>query len=213
MKTKQAIRRLFMGIIAMFLILFTACETGGQSKVEKKPVDPPKQIISKDTAAILFKEYTRGRVPQVIAALDTAAQENFIPARYTEFEYDVIKKYIDYIEQEAKAANKEIETLRIYYAVYPPGMGSKSKKSTVFLVPATEFEGKNRAFEVRKDGESTEAVPIPWDFGTGIKQMGMQVQHNQRQYATFGPSPATTTVQSNKSLVLNDGNTAPPPYN
>jgi len=216
MRTKQTIRRPFAGIVAMSLVLTMACKPGGETKSDDTNVDPPKQIISKDRAANLFKEYTRDRVPYILSAQDTAEQKDFIPARYTEFDYDVIKQYIDYIEQEAAAANKEIETLRIYYAVYPPGTGSKSKKSTVFLVPSADFEGKNRAFEVRQEEESTEAVAIPWDFGTGVQQMGMQMQQDQRQYATFGPAPAsaeTLTVQGNRSLVLNDGNTSPPPYN
>ena len=216
MKTKQTIRRSVMGLLAMTLILSMGCEQEKEARSEEGPVDPPKQIISIEDAATLFKEYTEGRVPHVVAALDSTEQESFVPARYTDFDYKVIKEYIAYIEQEAKAAKKDIKTLRIYYGVYPSDKGDKSKKATVFLVPSTDFNGENMAFQVSRVGESTEAVPIPWDFGTGIKEMGMQMQQDQRQYATFGPMPASSApapVQRNGSLVLNDGNTAPPPYN
>ena len=215
MKTKQTIRRSFLSIAAMSLILFTACENGGETKSVER-VDPPKQIISKEQAAVLFQEYTNSRVPCAVAAQDSAAQEAFVPARYTEFDFKVIKKYIEYIDQEAKAAKKEIKTLRVYYAVYPPDSEKDKNKTTVFMVPSTDFDGKNMAFEVHREGESTEAVAIPWDFGTGIKQMGMNVQQDQRQFAGFTLKPFSHYVgstYSNGSLVLNDGTTAPPPYN
>lgn len=216
MKTKHIVQRTFMPLAAMALVLNLGCKPEGESKAAAEEVQRPKQIISKDQAAAMFKQYSRDRVPCAVAAQDSTEQESFIAARYTEFDYDVIKEYMAYIEQEATAANKEIETLRIYYAVYPPGMGGKSKKATVFLVPAADFDGKNRAFEVMKEGERAEAVAIPWDFGTGVEQVGMQSKQSQRQYATFGPAPFSspaTAVQPNGSLVLNDGNTAPPPYN
>lgn len=215
MKTKQVLLRSFAIMGTMIFVFALSCKPGDQTEAMSAPVDPPKQIISIDQAATMFKEYSNRRVPQVVAALDSTEQENFIPARYTEFDYKVIKQYMAYIEQEAAAANTEIESLRIYYAVYPPGMGGKSKKSTVFLVPAAEIDGENRAFEVRTEGERTEAVAIPWDFGTGVEQMGMHTQKDQRQYATFGPAPfnsTTSAVQGDRSLVLNDGNTAPPPW-
>ena len=214
MKTKQTMQRSIMGIAAMACILLSGCEQGSDTKMVEE-VDPPGQIISKEQAAKLFEEYTSSRVPCAVAAQDSSAQESFVPARYTEFDYKVIKEYIAYIEQEAKAAKKEIQTLRVYYAVYPPDSEKDRNKTTVFLVPSTDFDGKNRAFEVSRDGESTQAVPIPWDFGTGVKQMGMHSAQDQRQYATFGPSPTPSAplVQPGGSLVLNDGTTAPPPYN
>lgn len=137
----------------------------------------------------------------------------FIPARYTEFKFEVIKDYIKYIEQEAKTADKKIETLRIYYAVYPEGRGIRSNKTTVFLVPSADFNGENKAFQISMEGERIEADTIPWDFGTGAKKMSMHFEQDQRQYATFGPLPASSApVQDYRSLVLNDGSTAPPPY-
>lgn len=216
MKTRQTIRHAFIGLGVLSLIFSMSCKPDGEdTQAEGKPVDRPGQIITVERAATLFKEYTERRVPHVVMELDSAEQEQFIPARYTDFDYEVIKQYISYIEQEAAAAKKDIKSLRIYYAVYPPNNGNRSKKSTVFLVPTTEFEGENRAFKVDHQNGEAVATAIPWDFGTGIKQVGMSEAPVQRQYATFGPAPAklnATPALSNGSLILNEGNTAPPPW-
>lgn len=205
-----------ISISAMTLILTLGCKPEGETRTASEDVDRPGQIITVERAASLFKEYTDKRVPHVLMELDSAEQAQYIPARYTEFDFDVIKQYISYIEQEAGSAQKDIKSLRIYYAVYPPNTGNKSKKSTVFLVPTTDFGDVNRAFKVDHENGKAIATAIPWDFGTGVEQVGMSEASNQRQHASFGPAPANlnaTPPLSNGSLILNDGNTAPPPWN
>ena len=213
MKTNQTIRHSLMGIAAMVCMLFISCTGETGTKSDGEAVKPPEQIISEEDAAKLFQGYTDSREACAIAAQDSAAQASFIPARYTEFDFKVIKDYIKYIEQEAKAVDTEIETLRIYYAVYPKDKGDRSNKTTVFLVPAADFNGENKAFQIGMIGERAAADSIPWDFGTGAKKYNYSNTKDQRQQAGFVPIPASSApVQGNKSLVLNDGSTAPPPW-
>ena len=215
MKSKQNILTSVCSLAVLSMIFLGSCaEPKSDCPCEDpKEVEEPKGIITEEEAAVLFKEYTEKRVADRIAKKDTAEQKSFEPARYTEFDFKIIKQYIKYIEQEAKAADTEIETLRIYYAVYPEGRGDRSNKTTVFLVPAADFDGKNKAFQIGMIGERAAADTIPWDFGTDVRKMSLYAPKDQRQYGTFGPSPVPNApVQGNRSLVLNDGSTSPPPY-
>lgn len=183
--------------------------------MEYEEVKPPEGIIEYDDAAELFKNYTDMRSPIIENyEREVRSKPDFIPTRYTEFSFKELQQYMAYIEQEAKAAEVEIQTVRIYLGTYSSERIKSPDHNTVFLVPTTEFDKVNKAFEIVDDNGRPRANALPMDFGTGLKEMGMFIKEERRQYAGIGTMPASSApVQGGKSLVLNDGSTAPPPWN
>ena len=215
MKTKQTIHR-FIGFLFLgMLILIASCQPC-DCEDSAVSADEPKGIISTEEAKELFKGYTSERVPKVLSAVDSAEREGFLPTRYIAFNYKNIKNYMAYIEGKANSVDVDIDTLRIYLGVYSKNHPRDGGKATVFLVPATSsLDGKSRAFHIAEEGGRKFADSIPWNFGTDIKQMGQLMEKEPRQYAGFGPSPLKTNIGPvllNGSLILNDGNSAPPPW-
>jgi len=215
MKTKQTIDR-FIGFLFLGMLILVASCQPCDCKDSAVSTDEPKGIISTEEATELFKGYSSERVPKVLSAIDSVKREDFIPTRYVEFSFENIKNYIAYIEARATSVEVDIDSLRIYFGVYSKNRPQNGGKTTVFLVPATStLDGKSRAFHIaEKDGRQF-ADSLPWNFGTDIKQMGLLLEKEPRQYAGFGPSLMNTNAVPavlNGSLILNDGNSAPPPW-
>ncbi|MBT8235083.1 MAG: hypothetical protein KJO04_02725 [Bacteroidia bacterium] len=206
---------------AFSMLLVMACnpkETRTQEEQEREPSPEPKGIISEKEAGVLFDTYSRNRLPLIEKFENEAAEEgeeNFMAARYTYFNFKEIQKYMKYIEEQAASAGKDIETLRIYYATYPAGSGNDSKKNTVFLVPTTKFGDVNKAFKIDTVNGKPVAEAIPWNFkGIGKESMEQEEKEGEKNQAGFFTGLATNTVLlRGGSLILNDGNTAPPPPN
>lgn len=207
-------------LLAFSLLLVVACnEKETKVQEEPEPRKPPGQIISEAKATVLYDTYSSNRVPCIDEfenAMLEEGQERHVVTRYSAFDYKVIQDYMEYIEEQATLAGVEIESLRIYFATYPEGSEKDPNKNTVFLVPTTKFGQVNKAFKItEKDGKAV-AESIPWNFKrNGGGAMHQEQDEGVKSQASFFPVITTNAVLQNgdKSLILNDGNSSPPPPN
>ena len=219
MKTIRTILQSKILYLAFSLLLVFGCnEKETKTQEEPEPTKAPAQIISEEQAAILFNTYSTNRVPSIEEFENAGSEEGeeaHVAARYTYFDFNVMKEYMKYIEEQAASAGKDIRTLRIYYATYPARSPKDPNKNTVFLVPTTDFDNVNKAFKISLVDNKPVAEAIPWNFHRGgQKAMGQDQMENEKNQAGFFSLNATNTFLFNGgSLILNDGSTAPPPPN
>ncbi len=145
-------------LLSFFSILFFAsCE---------KPVDPPAQSISFREAKALQREFIDTR--SVI--LDEAL--GFQDTRDFWFSLDTIKRYIEYVEYEAKKRGLEDLGIRIHFAAYSePQDNDRYPYATVVLVPtAPNYDTgiQKGFFPIEPDDEPIDSINS-LNFGHGGK--------------------------------------------
>jgi len=137
----------------------------------------PEIIIPIADAEILYKDYKDNRVPLIEARQNTNDDGQRIPERDAAYiratqsltiDFEHLKDYIAFIEEEARKTSTSIKGLRIYLGRYPqsgrfPG-GNPCKypsSETVFINPTMEFKGEEVSFAIvtRNRGDSS-AVPV-----------------------------------------------------
>ncbi len=193
---------------------------------EEKPVDPPRQIVSLEQAKTTYDAYTERRI-NLIEKTEAANPDGskFTAARYTYYDYATIKQYMDYIEQEAKAANVEISSLRFYFSNYPDSTSFESgrkimhpRQNSIFLIPATKKGDLEHPFYLAENQDGTyEAVLLTGQLEP-YGEKGMEQAGNSGTYSYAGFVPGPTEISSTaafqgkmKSLIMNEGSSAPPP--
>lgn len=95
------------------IILFSGCNENNKTKPQQeekeqdieKPllVEAPKDIISLEQANAIYTNYSEHRIP-IIENYETkrrAPSDKFEAARFVDFDYETLKKYLAYIDQEA----------------------------------------------------------------------------------------------------------------
>jgi hypothetical protein len=154
--------------------------------------------------------------------LNAAAPKPFDVGRFVYYDYKTIKQYLDYIEQEAAAANVEISTLRIYFSNYPDKeffSGTKDsilhpRQNSIMLSPTIKKGKRDYLFYIEEGAESQEAVILDDNFGTP-KGMGLIKLEEENSHASFAPNffkPNPRPVYAGKSVTMNSGSGVPPPY-
>jgi hypothetical protein len=135
------------------------------------------------------------------------------------YDYATIKNYIAYIEQEAKAANVDISTLRIYFSNYSEDPKNvHPRQNSIMLSPTIKKGDRDYLFYIGDLDGKAEAVLLNDAFGpVGPNEMGNTTSHDGKSYAAFMPnlimnSNASLPYQSGKSVTMNEGNSAPPPF-
>ena len=139
--------------------------------------------------------------------------EAFEAARFVDFDYDTVKQYIDYIDQEAaKAGVKKVTKLRLYFANYPKNKEFPDKKevvhprqNSIFMVPTLDRDGINYGFYIGPNGEASLIADRIVGKGNG---MGLLDEKPQKAYAGFS---LNSSLYAGGSLTLNFGHGGPPP--
>lgn len=223
----------FASLIGLILLLsLHSCKEQDRQKEqseETSEVRAPEQIISVAQAKTMYDQYSKRRAPLILRYEDsiTKGEREFDVARYTYYDYKTIKQYLAYIEQEAENAGVEIASLRFYFSNYPDQEtfenGKKvvhPRQNSIFLMPTVQSEGQDYGFYIQEGESGSEVVLLngklePYQQkGMGLNKKG--TYHNE---AGFAPklhavsTGAPSNVQGDKSLILNEGNSAPPPYN
>lgn len=213
------LQRLFLLFSVMITTL--SCRESAQNEKGDTPaaqavqeqVTAPQQIISLEEAKRLYDHYTRRRTEQIVTSEGPDEEGNpFVPARFAAFDYKTMKQYMAYIEQQAASANVDISGLRFYFGNYgeeEAGPGN-SRRNTVFLVPTTRTNGQDYGFYIATgpDGKPV-AEPIRNKVGSPEENgMGANQNSQERSYAGFAKA---ALLQGSQSLVLNKGNSGPPP--
>ncbi len=198
----------------LIAIALFGCADNNNGETDQQ-VDPPKQIISVDQAAILYDTYSARRVP-IIESYEKQNYPNdpFQPTRFVMYDLQTIKDYIAYIEQEAKEANVEVKDLLFYMANYPDNSAKNNRQNTLFIVPTTDINGANVGF-LTTDGPDDKrvAIPIkdrlPKNDNEGKDSEEGKPQGSAQEAGFIGAFSALNP--GDRSLVLNDGTIGPPP--
>ncbi|MBQ4914303.1 hypothetical protein J8L85_07645 [Maribacter sp. MMG018] len=206
--------------ISLAVLLLTSCNQPQKKEHhDDSPAPPeveaPSNIISLKEANVIYDNYSKHRVNPIVQyeTKERAPEKKFEPSRYVDFDYETIKQYIDYVEQEAKKAGvKKITKLRLYYANYPDQEkfpnGKKvihKRQNSIFIVPTLEMQGTNYGFYIAGDGKAA----LIRDWKDDSKE-GLGASHNKKQKAYAGFS-LNSNLQTSKSLALNFGQSGPPP--
>lgn len=201
-------------------LLLSGCgQQGGkngeqESQTAQTEATRPSAIIPLNQAQQSYRRYSARRVPIIRKYEDSVnlamkAEKPFTAARYVAFDYKTLKDYITYIEQEAGKVNADITSLRVYFGNNAANPGPMHpRQNTVMLVPA-----------VKADPQSNEQWGLYINNGqAGYLSMDLrptnpkEQQTQQREEAGFLPA-FNLLMQGDGSLILNEGSSAPPPYN
>ena len=195
-----------------------------QKENEPNPKNPPivvapANIISLNEANAIYDNYSEHRV-SLIQPYETKQRqpdEKFEASRFVDFDYDSLKQYIAYIDQEAHAGGvKKVTKLRLYFANYPneekfPN-GKKvihKRQNSIFMVPTLEKEGINYGFFIGSNGKAE--LIKDWKKSSN-EGMGFSYDKKQEALAGFVPKfSLNTSLQDSKSLAFNFGQGGPPP--
>jgi hypothetical protein len=139
----------------MLVICFSSCD---------HPAIPPQQVLTYDEANAIEEHYIETRYTILNDTL------GFEDTREFWFSLDSLKKYIAYVEYEAK--KKELRNLgvRIYFGAYPPNSNYPDAGfSTVFIVPTAQAATSTlqRGFvPIQPTNENIEGL-MPLNYGHG----------------------------------------------
>lgn len=215
MKTthKFVFKIMLLFLCSSFLI---SCEdkTSNEKEDEKPIVEAPSNIISLNEADVIYDNYSKHRVA-LIEPYETqqrSPEEKFKASRFVDFDYETMKQYIAYVDQEAaKAGVKKITKLRLYFANYPNKENFPNKKkvihprqNSIFMVPTLDKGGINYGFYIGENGKAS--LITDWKANLG-KGMG-SLEQNQKAYAGFSWN---SNLAGDGSLTLNFGHGGPPP--
>lgn len=219
-------KQLLASVLSLLLLSMISCQDKSKKNGDEKPteeepktemVKAPEGIISLSEAKSIYTNYTENRVG-IIEDYEQRTHQapDFKAARYADFDYETIKQYIAYIDQEAeKAGVEKVTKLRVYFANYPDEeiFGGKKvvhpRQNTLFMVPTLNQEGQNYGFFIGPDGKAELIKNAVQSDGKG---MGSTYSDQTKSYAGFAPSFSTPpNFYQGGSLTLNHSGSGPPP--
>lgn len=148
-------------------------------------------------------------------------EEGFQVVRYSFYDFESLKKYIAFIEQEADKANVDISSLRFYFANYPDrgkfengNPVKEPRRNTLVLVPTVNTGNEEFAFftaDDSGDGErkafllSEELAETGKSFGGKIKNEASFLSNTMSN-----PVDAFLPPENRQSLAGNEFGLRPP---
>ena len=210
---------------ASFLALITIFGCNQQRKEnipdrkDQPIVEAPANIISLNEANDIYDNYSKHRVG-IIETYETQQrlpEEKFEASRFVDFDYETMKQYIAYLDQEAAAGGvKKITKLRLYFANYPnddkfPNGKNviHKRQNSIFMVPTLDEKGVNYGFFIGSDGRAE--LIKDWKATTN-DGLGLAIENTQKSEASIAPNfSLKTSLQGSKSLAFNFGQGGPPP--
>lgn len=215
-------------LITLFIIVvFTNCNENNKTKPQLEEqeekltlVEAPLNIISIQQADAIYTNYSKHRIPMIenYETKERSPSAKFEAARFVDFDYETLKNYIAYVDQEAANAGvKKVTKLRMYFANYPDENTFKDGKKVVhprqnslFLLPTLEKDGGNYSFYIGDDGKPK--LVIDWKDNQLEKGMGSILEQSNTARASIVPNFFSNSNSYNsKSLILNRSGSGPPP--
>ncbi len=226
---KKSVRRL---LLVLILIGAYNCKPKMAAETpQETPVKAPEQIIAISEARDMYDRYSARRVPLIQKYEDSIngaktgdkmqqrqeAPAKFDVARYVYYDYATIKNYIAYIEQEAKAANVDISTLRFYFSNYSDDPKNvHPRQNSIMLSPTVKKGDRDYLFYIGDLDGKAEAVLLDDSFGPAAG-MGATLSNDEKSYASMLPNLTmpnanllAPTYQGGTSVTMNRGSGAPP---
>ena len=235
------LRRNWFPLTFAFIFILSSCNEQHSIDKAATPVVAPEQIVSVKDAKLMYDTYSSRRKPLIRHYEDSINARNgndkmkqntksnptnkaaikvdsFPVARYVYYDYQTIKNYLSYIEEEAKNKGIEIATLRFYFSNYPENMpvtNAKPKQNSIFIMPTISQD--NRTFGYFLNDK--EQLTLLNDDLRLSKTRFKPDSKNSKMKASFLPEfeslsikPSYTLFQGSKSYILNEGGVRPPPY-
>lgn len=217
-------RNLLWGFAVVSILTFSVFSCGNEKqkgqkekpqKEDSKVVEAPKNIITLEQADAIYANYTNHRIPAIenYETQQRAVSEKFEAARFVDFDYQTIKNYIAFIDQEAaKAGVKKVTKLRLYFANYP----SKNKfndgenvkhprQNSIFMLPTLAKDNGDYGFYIDYNGKPKLVSDWKMDFYKD-KELSKKTKAGFIPNFSFGAN-----IKEGQSLTLNRGNGGPPP--
>lgn len=194
-----------LGFLSL-LIFVTSCQEKPKenttSEEENTPptadIKAPEQLLGIKEADILYRNYTNRRVQNIIAVeTQETGDKDFNPTRFVDFDYNTLKNYISFIEQEANKSGTSIDSLRIYYGNYGNYKKPNERHNTVFLLPVGKVSGESGGFFINDNGKAE------------LIRTYINKSKNEKSEASIVPSNLNP-VNGGSSLILNYGHCCPP---
>jgi len=209
-------------------IPFMSCVDPVQ-KPANETVDPPEEIISVVQAKEMYESYEDRRIG-IIRQFEGPNPDGsaFEPTRYGWYDYETIKQYLAYIEQEAEQAGVEISGLKFYFSNYPDAETFEDgnpiafrKQNSFFLTPTLSQNGNHVAFLTTGNGEGGRQAILVKDkireIGKAREQGKLDfLDSKKKYYSAFHPKMLLLNISfqdegEDRSLILNEANLIPPP--
>lgn len=166
-------------------------------------IQPPNQIISSEYALEMAQAYKNEMLPLLRQHEAEKSGEHIHPTESIWYDFNTIKQYIAYLEQEASEASVAISGLRIYFSKYPTSGNFKdgkkanySKRNSIFMVPTMHLDDKDCGFTVSKADNGNKTAVL-------LKDKVSQIQNRKAGDSGSG--------DEGKGTILNDGTLIPPP--
>ncbi|WP_291961204.1 hypothetical protein [Maribacter sp.] len=212
-------------LYSSILIAFINCKKEEKKDIEQPhpiaTVSAPEGIISIKEASTLYNNYTEHRA-DIIEQYEQkvrAPEKEFQVGRFVDFDYQTIKDYIAYVDQEAKNAGVEkVTKLRLYFANYPTKGNFPDGKpfvhprqNSIFIVPTLNKKGEDYAFYIGENGKAELIRDLTMNQINGIGNY--RHDETEKSYASIIPTfTLNSSLQTRgTSLALNRGNGGPPP--
>tara|TARA_R110002049_G_scaffold355_1_gene2090 strand:+ start:2154 stop:2861 length:708 start_codon:yes stop_codon:yes gene_type:complete len=217
-------------LLFAFTTLISCEEPVHQSPNES--VDPPKQIISVSQAKEMYDSYEKRRIG-IIKDYEGPNPDGteFEPTRYGWYDYETIKQYIAYIDQEAKEAGVKISGLKLYFSNYPDADNFEDgspvaykKQNSFFIVPTLNENGNHRAFITADDGHGGRTPVLVKNRIRDLSKARSQgrldyLDSKKKYYSVLHPRMLLLNFSfqdddnedGDRSLVLNEASLVPPP--
>ncbi|MEP2278330.1 hypothetical protein [Maribacter sp.] len=212
-------------LCSSILITIISCKEEEKKEIKqpqaRDTVSAPEGIISIEEASMLYSNYSDHRA-DIIKQYEQkvrAPEKEFQVGRFVDFDYQTIKDYIAYVDQEAKNAGVEkVTKLRLYFANYPAeGNFPDGKKfvhprqNSIFIVPTLNKKGEDYAFYIGENGKAELIRNLTMNQSNGIGNYTHG--ETKKTYASIVPTFTLNSSLQTKgtSLTLNRGNGGPPP--
>jgi hypothetical protein len=170
-------------------------------------VDAPEMMIPIQRGAQLFYNYKENRIPLIEEYENSNlpnGEDEYLATTSITFDFEMMKQYMKYVEQEAEAAGTDIKGLRVYLGQYSKNKNEKHPRAeTVFFNPTMLLKSGNEvAFAIYNRNGSPVAIPVGElidysNFKGGKGQKSQQLQNKNDDDVT--------------SLSGNQGHRRPPP--
>lgn len=124
-------------------------------------VEAPDMIISVDEAVTLYKNYGENRIGLIEAYEEELGQvDNYRATTSLTFDFEMMKQYMKYVEQQAKSAGTDIKGLRVYLGQYDLKNSPHPNAETVFFNPTMKRDGSEVAFAIQDQNGTPVAVTV-----------------------------------------------------
>ncbi|TVZ53023.1 hypothetical protein [Dokdonia sp. Hel_I_53] len=154
-----------LSILGCSALLFFSCEELPDKEAppteHPEAIPAPDNIITVQSADSLYKTYGRSRAPFIengVNEVFEGLEKPYEATRFVTADYEKMKAYIAFIDQESKAAGVKPTGLRIYFGATKPKKG-KPGRETVYMNPVKPFKGIegdiSYAIHTNLDGKKT----------------------------------------------------------